>query len=632
MLFWIFCVLDVLGFVSFVFWSEILSFKTTMPRKKAAYYKRKESAAKGTKSFVEACEKRKHEETVVDVGETSTGGETSVRPKTSAEKRLSHFSFDEKNVNERHRIIIYEDTIERILEKTMCKDCEWGKLSVKYVRHQLDTYVSVSCDVCDVIYKEETNVKENNIHPVTLLLIWCCLLLGLGFDGVERIISFLNLRHFAHRTYLRYIRYITKCTVEKTEDILEKSREATRKFYGKKTGELVETDVTFDGSWHRRGHRSNYGIGAVIDSDSALILDYSTLSKFCMKCSQKEAHLVKRKITETKYVEWLDEHYSSDVCDMNFDGTSSGAMEAAHAVAMWGRSENFGFKYKTFITDGDSSAFKAVTEMSNGNGPYGKERPVMKAECVNHVAKRLGTALRNLKIGKVDVDSSDDDDGEPPKKKRKTGMGGKHKLDNVIDHLQIYFSVSLKRKVGTDASTMRNEILSTFYHCTSTDEEPHHELCAKGPQSWCTFNRKQALGEKIPSHKEMKIYFHLTKRQLAKVKGIYDRLTTDEMMERCMKGMTQNRNESLHSRVWKICPKHKNVSKLFVDFASATAVMHYNVGYEMSNLCDIFGMESPSGLVRYLKKKDINMCAPIKVKMRRRKLRKDIEHYAAGAF
>ena len=43
-------------------------------------------------------------------------------------------------------------------------------------------------------------------------------------------------------------------------------------------------------------------------------------------------------------------------------------------------------------------------------------------------------------------------------------------------------------------------------------------------------------------------------------------------------------------------------------------------------------MESPSGLVRYLKKKDINMCAPIKVKMRRRKLRKDIEHYAAGAF
>ena len=119
---------------------------------------------------------------------------------------VSFFRADEKAVSECCHMIIFEDTIDKILEKATCKDCGCEKLIVIHVHHQLDTYVKVSCDACGVIYKEETDVKEKNIHPVTLLFIWCCLLLGLGLDGVQRIISFSNLRHFAHHTYLRYVR------------------------------------------------------------------------------------------------------------------------------------------------------------------------------------------------------------------------------------------------------------------------------------------------------------------------------------------------------------------------------------------------------------------------------------------
>lgn len=63
-------------------------------------------------------------------------------------------------------------------------------------------------------------------------------------------------------------------------------------------------------------------------------------------------------------------------------------------------------------------------------------------------------------------------------------MGGKHRLtDVVINHLQFYFQVSLNRKVGTTSREMRDEILSTYYHCTSTDDNPQHDLCAKGSDS-----------------------------------------------------------------------------------------------------------------------------------------------------
>ena len=618
-----------------------------MPKRKDSYYKRLEIAAKGAKSHAESCKRRRESEVeqpvaVVDIGEgESVGvgerecvGETSTSSsKTSAEKRKSFFEKEPENVSERKRILVYEDSLHNLVSKFICKGCYSENVSVKLVGHQIDTYVNAICDNCGYIYKEETSVKVKGFHPCTTLVVWCFLLLGIGYDGVEKVISALNLRHFTHPTYVRYAKYITKCAVEKTERMLGESREAVRKYFDKKPGEVVETDVTFDGSWHRRGHKSNYGIGAVIEADTGLILDYQALSKFCLKCTQNENKLLRGKITHSQYVGWLDEHYSSsETCDINFDGTSSGAMEAESAVTMWGRSEKHFMQYRTFITDGDSSAFKSVTEMGNGTGPYGKEKPVAKAECVNHVAKRLGTSLRNIKRTRTMDDDSDS--GEPSKKKsRPTSMGGRHKLtDTVIDHLQYYFSVSLKRKVGTTASAMRDEILSSFHHCTSTDAKPKHHLCTKGPNSWCFYNKHLALGKKPPNHKKMKVYFHLTVRQLEKVKAIYDRLTTDEMMERCLKGMTQNRNESLHSRIWKMCPKHKNTSRMYVEFATATAVGHYNCGYERSNLCDVLGIEVPSEFMKYLKRKDKVMDAPIKIKMRNKRLRRDIEFYAAGAF
>ena len=44
------------------------------------------------------------------------------------------------------------------------------------------------------------------------------------------------------------------------------------------------------------------------------------------------------------------------ICSKNFDG-KSGSMETEQAVRMWSRSADLGFQYKTFVSDGDSSAF-----------------------------------------------------------------------------------------------------------------------------------------------------------------------------------------------------------------------------------------------------------------------------------
>ncbi|KAK3882886.1 hypothetical protein Pcinc_012755 [Petrolisthes cinctipes] len=102
-------------------------------------------------------------------------------------------------------------------------------------------------------------------------------------------------------------------------------------------------------------------------------------------------------------------------------------------------------------------------------------------------------------------------------------------------------------------------------------------------------------------------------------------------MSRCLQGLTQNRNEHLHSRIWKMCHKHRSVFKRSVDFATATATCNYNVGYLESNLTHLLGIQYTHAMDKYLKHKDTCLDAPIKRKMRKARVRKELE-YAAGAF
>ncbi|GFX08432.1 uncharacterized protein TNCV_3269211 [Trichonephila clavipes] len=68
---------------------------------------------------------------------------------------------------------------------------------------------------------------------------------------------------------------------------------------------------------------------------------------------------------------------------------SSGSMEVNAVVKLWERSESIGFRYTTLLSDGDSKSFLELKERN----VHGSETQIKK-ECINHVRKRLGTALR----------------------------------------------------------------------------------------------------------------------------------------------------------------------------------------------------------------------------------------------
>ena len=68
-------------------------------------------------------------------------------------------------------------------------------------------------------------------------------------------------------------------------------------------------------------------------------------------------------------------------------------MESESVLEMYKNSEEkHGLRYIPFIGDGDCSSFSIVEKKA----PYGPLVDVYKAECTNHVTKRMGSGLRKL--------------------------------------------------------------------------------------------------------------------------------------------------------------------------------------------------------------------------------------------
>lgn len=95
-------------------------------------------------------------------------------------------------------------------------------------------------------------------------------------------------------------------------------------------------------------------------------------------------------------------------------------------------------------------------------------------------------------------------------------------------------------------------ILATYFHCTSTDAKPLHHKCPTGKtreDNTRFYNRALANNGRPGPHKDnMIIYFQLEKEERNKVFQVYMDLAIDELLSKCLKGLTQNPNEALHSK------------------------------------------------------------------------------------
>ena len=469
-------------------------------------------------------------------------------------------------------ILVRSCMLNELVKNLCCTSCGCCALAVRVANCTLGLVCTLEthCTSCNtVINKTRTSdrvgVKSGGNVPyvVTRSAVSATMDMGVGYSGLVKLCRYLDTRCICHKTYSKHMKMIAQANMVATTRVLDDAAKVVRKLYRDRYPSLeedsvIDLTVSFDGSWLTRGHSSMYGVGCVIEVTTGLVLDLVVQSLYCHSCACASARYNGEHTPEFK--KWKDGHTE---CNVNYSG-SSGGMEADAAEQLWSRSEDrHRFRYTTLLSDGDAKTHKHLCSLK----VYG-DTVIEKEECVNHVAKRLGSALRKLST---------------QSKKKGVTLGGRGygKLTQAtITKLTAYYGKAI-RAHPDDLPAMTSAVFATYYHAVSTDDKPQHTHCPTGEDSWCFFKRAEATGEEPGPHRG-NVGTPLSQEVATHVKDVYDRLGHSDLLSRCLRGDTQNPNEALHSKIWRKCPKTSFVGLQRVVAATCSGVAEFNSGIELS--------------------------------------------------
>lgn len=479
----------------------------------------------------------------------------------SASAKKLKLSDDDFDINHQfgYRIIQFWTVFSVISECLKCKKCGSDISFHERSPRGLGFKIVIVCPQCPEIVIPSSKFI-NHAYEINRRIILAMRMIGVGLNGTIKFCAFMELpRPVFQSFYDKVIDLISIATSTVRNNSIKQAGEEEKQ-KSEENNESRGITVSGDGSWRKRGFSSLYGIVSLIGWLTGKIVDVTVKSKYCKACE-----FWKDKTGTAEYEEWHGSHVNE--CQSNHEG-SSGKMEVDAVIEMFSRSESLhNLKYANYIGDGDSKTFKGILE----SHPY-SDFEVCKKECIDHVQKRMGTRLRNLK-------------------KKQKGLGGKGKLTNkLIDKLTIYYGLAIRRNPNS-IQKMRDEIWATLYHKISTDKEPQHEKCS---DSWCTWKIAQAEGSLATYEHQTAIPMEVFEA----IKPIYEELSRDELLNRCLGGFTQNSNESFNATVWNLAPKSYSSGKKILDIATDIAVCNFNDGL-ISVLRIIKALEMEIGLQAY---------------------------------
>ncbi|XP_077557147.1 uncharacterized protein LOC144172264 [Haemaphysalis longicornis] len=508
-------------------------------------------------------------------------------------------------------LVIQVAAINALLSKALCQQClQPGLTVVPGTRHGLAVRMFLTCATCGAVANEWTSPRQegSKIFDVNLRSMQAVKSIGKGATALNDFWSVMNVSHrgLDQKTFQKHLKRVFRPAGDAAAaNVFSDAVTAVRDVYTEMEVSFTKNvTVVYDGTWMTRGHTSHIGVGTVIEFYTGLVLDAVVLSNRCHGCA------LGPKQGDPGYDDWEKSH----VCQKNTDAPS-GRMEVEAALVLFRRSlAKNDLRYTNIVCDGDCRTYLTLCE----DRTYGFI-PLTKEDCINHVKKRMDSGLR----------------GAITKGKKGQPLGGRGGLtQGLIKKLTNYYGMALR--AHPDVEGMQKAVMATFYHVTSTDTEPHHELCPPGPTSWCKHRVAEAKGEPQPPHK-----YNLARHVAEALLPLYRRLSEPQLLERCRGKKTQNAAESLHSVIWSILPKDENASLIAAETAVNEAVLKYNAGTlrAYTELCTSLGVKPGQHALQRAEEKDIirkkkaTKALQTQGQMaKRRHIQKDTKSYSPGAF
>ncbi|GFU12379.1 uncharacterized protein TNCV_723451 [Trichonephila clavipes] len=113
-------------------------------------------------------------------------------------------------------------------------------------------------------------------------------------------------------------------------------------------------------------------------------------------------------------------------------------------------------------------------------------------------------------------------------------------------------------------------------NCCENSEAPHYVIMDK------QFLKAALARGEVPGPHVKHVKTPLKETRLGKIMPIYQRLASNELLQRCIRCVTQNANESLHSIIWGKCSKETSATLRRVTIAVCDAVCEFNFGTKKS--------------------------------------------------
>ena len=122
--------------------------------------------------------------------------------------------------------------------------------------------------------------------------------------------------------------------------------------------------------------------------------------------------------------------------------------------------------------------------------------------------------------------------------------------------------------------TLKKNIIVILHHSVrAEDPAKQHRYCPPGEKSWCKWQQDLATATSTYKGDDC-----LPEVFLELLRPTFMALSETKLLEQCVLGSTQNRNECINSLVGVRRPKHKHQGAKVISCEVASAVLHFHSG------------------------------------------------------
>ena len=200
--------------------------------------------------------------TTVPMPETTVPMPEMTSPPSASKAKLESFSVSVEETPDKATLataIVQLDTLQHLLQMIPCPKCNEGKLELvgdtaKNVG--LAVFLMLKCYKCKHVLGESyTSIKTGKTFDINKRLVAASLATGLGHGSVGKFLELMDVPNLHQQSYASNTSLISQQLPSYKDTILHLAVDKVKAAYPEQGAqEIVDIDVSYDGSWQTRGH------------------------------------------------------------------------------------------------------------------------------------------------------------------------------------------------------------------------------------------------------------------------------------------------------------------------------------------------------------------------------------------